>query len=132
MASDLSGVFTEHTLVFQVGSGYVKDPETGNMVPGVSTPVEVKCWLKVTNNPTIASSIPSRESLPGRDQQVLPLRGRCVDPVNLPASIKAGMKAPLTLRGVEGEFTLAVRPPSLLAEVEASLGEQIAGVWRAS
>lgn len=129
MPSALAGIFREIELVFQVPGGYVTDPETGNLVPAEPTPVPIRCWLKVTRDPSIQTSVSIEVGEAGALSQFLTLRGRCVDPIRLPWYLHAGMEAPLRLRGQDGTFRLAPIPPALLPEVEDELGQAIAGVW---
>lgn len=132
MASDLSGVFNEVVLVFQIPGGYTTDPETGNVVPVDPTPAPVRCWLKTTRDPSIQASVQLQVGEAGALRTFLALRGRCVLPETIPAGVTAGMESPLTLRGMPGTFRLAPMPPALLQEVEDALGQEISGVWEAA
>lgn len=131
MPSDLAGVFSELTLIFSVPGSYVEDGTTGNTVQGPASTVEIRAWLKATRDASIQRSVKSQVELEGAGIEYLTLTGRCVDPISLPSTIKAGMECPLTLGGVEGTFTLAPRTPSLLQEVADSLGQTISGIWEA-
>lgn len=130
MATALAGLFTEYELTFQVPGDYTaRDPVTGNVVPGASTPVTTRCWLKASKDPALQQSVKSTIDQLGQDKTTMVLRGRLVEPAALPASLKVGMAAPLSISGQPGTFHLEVSPPGLLPEVEAELGQVIAGVW---
>lgn len=128
------GVYKEHDLIFQVPTGYQRDPETGNFVPGGFQEIAVKAWLQTASH---AAKIPFQQwdqylqKMVGADRKFIMLHGRLTEPSVLPEAIKSGMKAKLTLLGEEGDFQLGLRLPEILdaSYYEDILGEGIMGAW---
>lgn len=129
MASAFSGLFSEYDLTFQVPGSFVTDPATGNVVAGAGSAVAVRCWLKVTRNPATLTAVRSSLTNLGANQTTLVVRGRLIDPVTMPATLKGGMTAPLTLGGTPGTFHLAAPMPGVLPDLDQELGQEILGIW---
>lgn len=112
------------TLTFQVPAGYGEDPDTGARKP-LTAPLRVTLFLRRSSDPT-------RRELPGVDQHTLFLSGRWISPMSRPANLSIGSKAPMTVDGVTGTFTLEPVVPGNVPEVEAELGERVRGRWDAA
>jgi hypothetical protein len=116
-------------MTFKVGTGiYQRDPDSGNQIEVVST-IEIKAMLNVDRSTqTIA--------LMGADLSQTPLKGRAVEPLYLPASIRAGARAVCALvdlfTGAEmiGEFVVSRVGASPFAAVTELLGSAIEGYFR--
>lgn len=126
MSSPFAGAFTTFDLTFQTaGSGLVVDPATGLQRPDAGTPVTVTIMLKASGNIAIRHML-------GADELDTVLVGRMVDPMKMPASVRPGSVAPLTVNGTPGEFRLGPAWPGPIPAVDDALGDPVYATWRAS
>jgi hypothetical protein len=122
-----TGVFTPDpdavnaVLVFPDTTGELVQNEVGNWVPSEAT-ITIECALK-------SDSRPKEQYYPGINANEEPLRGRCVNPVLLPAQLTAGSEAQATINGKPGSFRLVrvLESPYSVAEVT---GDRIEGIFR--
>jgi len=116
--------FNTFELRFEVKSGERQRDANHNLVRGYSVVVELRCTLKATSDPRVLALV-------GADALTVGLRGRCVEPMQMPSSLRAGMTCPLEVNGVKGVFTLGPNWPGSIQEVTDALGSIIIGAWRA-
>ena len=108
----------------KVDSEFFQDAN-GNPVleasPG-NAPVRLQALLRPTYDPKIIAMM-------GADALSSTLRGRCVNPMNLPEGLIPGCKASLTVNGVEGVFTLGPAWRSIAVSIEEAIGQRLLGTW---
>ncbi len=119
-------IFQQYTLEFAVSGGLLVENEVGDLVPSTAQAVPVKMFLKPLSS---FNELRLREQM-GADDCEVGLAGYCTNPSILPSNIKAGAKAPLTLDGIDGVFTLAPRAAPAITILPSILGTKITGGWR--
>lgn len=132
MASVFEGVFKEYTLGYVVqtpaldGQGNrLRDPATGNL-QFTEQAATLRVFLK-NASATRARQIADRF---GTDDKVVPVSGRCISPVSLPAALSTGEPVTVTLNGRSGTFRIVLAVPSPLEILDELLGQAFDGLWR--
>lgn len=106
-------------------SEFTEDPDNSNpiLTPiGGSQPVELVATLRTTADPRVLMLV-------GADGIKVALKGRCVDPMEVPPGIIAGMECTLDIDGVQGVFKVGPSWHSSVIAVEEALGQTIIGTW---
>ena len=132
MASVFEGIFREYTVGYKVrtpaldGVGNrLRDPQTGNLLFD-----EEDATLRVFLKNASASRAREITDRFGTDDKVIPVTGRCIDPVALPAELSTGEPVSATLNGQGGTFRLVLAVPSTLEILDTLLGQRFDGLWR--
>ena len=127
MTSPFSAI-ANATITFQIPArGSVTTDDVGNVVLATA-PFKVVVYLKKLNLLSASRIRP----LPGLDDRSTYYEGYTVSPMQLPAEIKVGMKAPATLGRESGHFLINeinadFGSDGIGALLEAAAGTKIAG-----
>ena len=113
MSHPLATLFPEHDLVFDVTPYSAAEPVT----------VTVRVQPEHVGNPALLRQL-------GVNTGEVGLKLTCIDPLRLPATIKPGMTAPLTLANTPGVLELKPWVLDDMPVITDILGQEVHGVWR--
>lgn len=113
-------------VTFQVSTGEWTVDSVGNEYEQTE-PVVIKMAVKPYR-------LPTDTPMAGLDSRSIAVRGRCVEPLALPAAVRTGsrgqgiMKDRVTGSDIACEFVVAVMVPGRYPVIEEALGSKIEGV----
>ena len=124
MTSPFQGLLDNATITFSRPTTFVKDPNTGNMVPGTTETVVVRAYFKKLK--------PIKDREAQLDQDIYEVTGFAVDPQIPPSWISPGLvdQACTIDRIGEGLFNFEPRIHSAQPLVEAVTGIYLQGTFR--
>ena len=123
MASALAGIYSEHTLTYDVQG----DTPTGTDAYGNPTYTTSQETATVVLEATPSSALAQRF---GADAVTVMFNGTAVSPAVLPDAIQPGREFALTWRGKSGVLTVLQIEADPLAVLDGVLGQAFIAKWR--
>jgi len=124
MVSALQGVFTEHTLTYDVQGAQSGTDAYGNPTY-TTTQATATVLLEVSNSAALAQRY-------GADAVTIMFTGTAIDPAVLPDAIQPGREFSVSWRGKAGTLTILQVDVDPLSVLDSALGQAFTAKWRPS